>query len=424
MLLDDFQPRPIKPRVPIGQRPSIEPPTHQNSAALKSALDDIEVVDEADIDKPVIHTTPKVKPEAKGRWYHHLNPRTWTKKQAIIISVVAAVLLLGGGAGAYVWLHHSPAPAPVVAEQPKTETPAPVVPITSPLTGSIVTADQAKLPVTGIMIENSTEARPQSGLDQAGVVFEAVAEGGITRFLALFQEDQPDYVGPVRSVRPYYLDWLIGFNASVAHVGGSPDAISAIKTLGVRDLDQFYNSGSYTRITSRASPHNVYTSLSRLVSLEQSKGYAGSSFTSWSRKAAAPAATPSASSIDFAISSADYNSHYDYDAASNSYSRSEGGKPHLQVNSAGQKTQIKANVVIGLVLKKSLSSDGVHTIYTTLGSGQAFIFQDGTLTTATWQKTDRASQISLTDAAGQPVKLNPGRTWISIVDAASRVTYK
>lgn len=423
MLLDDFQPRPIKPRVPISQRPSVQPPVREKSAEFKSALDDIEVIDESEIDKPVVQQTPKAKTEAKRRWYHHLNPRSWTKKQAIIIGVAAGVLLLGGGAGAYFWLNHRSEPAPVVSEQPKTETP-PAVPITSPLTGVEVTAEQAKLPVTGIMIENSTEARPQSGLDQAGVVFEAVAEGGITRFLALFQEDQPDYVGPVRSVRPYYLDWLLGFNASVAHVGGSPDALNAIKALGVRDLDQFYNSGSYTRITSRASPHNVYTSLAKLVSLEQTKGYATSTFTGWPRKAAAPATTPTATSIDFAISSALYNSHYNYDAASNTYNRSEGGKPHMQVNSSGQQTQIKANVVVALVLSKSLNSDGVHTIYTTIGSGQAYVFQDGQVTTGTWSKSDRQSQISLTDSAGQPVKLNPGRTWVSIVDAAGRVSYK
>jgi len=109
----------------------------------------------------------------------------------------------------------------------------------SKLTGVQVDPAVNQRPTTAVMIENSTAARPQSGLDQAGVVFEAIAEGGITRFEAIYQDSQPAYLGPVRSVRPYYIQWALGFDAAIAHVGGSPEALSDIKTWNAKDLDQF-----------------------------------------------------------------------------------------------------------------------------------------------------------------------------------------
>jgi len=118
----------------------------------------------------------------------------------------------------------------------------------SPLTGEQV-ADEAatKQVVTAIMIENSPDARPQSGIKDAGVVYEAIAEGGITRFLTLHQQDKPQLVGPVRSLRIYFLDWLAPYNASVAHVGGSADALAEVRNGSYRDIDQFFNADSYWR---------------------------------------------------------------------------------------------------------------------------------------------------------------------------------
>ncbi len=296
--------------------------------------------------------------------------------------------------------------------------------IKSPLTGAVVTAEQAKFPVTGVMVENSQEARPQSGLNEAGVVFEAVAEGGITRFLALYQETSPGSVGPIRSARPYYIDWLLGFDATYAHVGGSPDALGAIKSQGVKDMDQFANSGSYQRVKNRTAPHNVYTSLEELRALAQRKGFASSSFTSWPRKAEAKLKQPTAGTIDFAISSALYNANYVYDPASNTYKRSEGGKPHFQIDSGGAQTQLAPKVVVGLVMSKGLAADRSHTTYGTIGSGQAYVFQDGGVTPATWRKADAKSQITLEDSAGKPIALNAGQTWVTVVGVPTAVTYK
>ena len=374
--------------------------------------------------KPVGDSSHATPPTKKKRSFKEWL-QTRTKKQWIIFGIITAVVLAGLGIGAYyLFFKDNPKSTPVVIKKEKKEAPPAPTTEASHLTGLQVGFDVNKRPVTGIMIENSLDARPQSALDQAGVVFEAVAEGGITRFLTLFQDNMPSYIGPVRSVRPYYLEWLLGFDAPVAHVGGSAQAIQDIKAWGVKDLDQFYNSAYYHRISSRYAPHNVYTSMDELASLESKKGFTSSSYTGFARKPEAPNAAPTAKSIDLNIASFYFNVHYDYDAATNSYKRSEGGQPHMVVDQTGTQTQLSPKVVVALVLKQGIDPDGLHTSYETIGSGHAYVFQDGVVTEATWSKPSRNENISFKDMNGAPLKLNPGQTWISAVGASNKVTYK
>lgn len=341
-----------------------------------------------------------------------------TRKQAIIMSL-AALLLIGGGTAYALFLRPEPPkpkPAPAkVVPKPKPK------PILSPLTGLPVTADQQARPVTGIMIENSADARPQSGLKDAGVVFEAIAEYGVTRFLALFQETNPANVGPVRSARPYYLDWALAFDANYAHVGGSPDALQRIKDLGVRDLDQFFNSGAYRRVSQRFAPHNVYTSLDQLVETGNSKGYTKSTFTPLVRKEKEePAKVPTAKAIDLNISGAFYNVHYDYNPANNSYNRVMGGAPHTDQETG---SQLSPKVVVALAMPYSLMADGYHSMYETVGSGNMLVFQDGGVIAGTWSKADPKAQFEFKDGAGAVIKLNAGQTWFTVLADISRATY-
>lgn len=354
------------------------------------------------------------------RWWANLitSIKAHPKRSAIII--VAVLLVLGGGTTfAIMATHKKPVQKAATVAPKKKAAPAPQV-ITSPLTGMPVSADQSKRIVTGAMIENTPYARPQSGLKDAGVVFEAIAEAGITRFLALYQEAVPANMGPIRSARPYYVDWAHSFDAPLAHVGGSPDALAKIKNDGVKDLDQFYNSGAYHRIGTRDAPHNMYTNMDALNQLESSKGWTGSTFTGFGRKKEAPSKAPNAKSINIAISGPTYDAHYDYDPAANSYKRSEGGAPHIDAES---NTQLEPKVVIGLVAPYSLMSDGYHSEYQITGSGQMTVFQDGIATKGTWNKKDSTSQYTFTDEGGHALKLNPGQTWITVVGDASAVTY-
>lgn len=356
-----------------------------------------------------------------------LKPRLhWPPTKREYVLYACLILIIGGGtAGYFLTRQHTVVkPVAVVATKPA---PKPVVPTTVPstLTGLPVDPSVNQRPVTAVMIENSIDARPQSGLGQAGVVFEAVAEGGVTRFMALFQDTQPDNVGPIRSARPYYVQWALGFDAGYAHVGGSPTALQDIKSWGVRDLDQFFNGGSYHRISSRYAPHNVYTAISTLNQLEASKGITSSTYTGFTRKKDAPAAQPNATSIDMSLSGYYYNPHFDYVAATNSYNRSEAGQPHIDANT---NTQISPKVVIAMVVPEqqgALDATGAYySDYNPIGSGTAYIFQDGTVTQGQWNKASNGASLTFTDANNQPLALNAGQTWITAITDSSKVSYK
>lgn len=340
----------------------------------------------------------------------------WVKRHKWPIIIIGGVLTLAIGTFAYLILSPAPAAAPVVVKH-TIEPPKPAVKYYSPLTGVEVASEAAtKAPVTAIMIENSPDARPQSGLKNSGVVFEAIAEGGITRFLVLYQSEKPSLVGPVRSVRMYYVDWLAAFNASVAHVGGSAAALVEVRNGKYRDIDQFFNSGSYWRATDRYAPHNVYTSFERLDSLNAKKGYTESNFTGFTRIDGAPSKEPDATKINITISSFLYNSSYIYDAQTNTYARSEGGAPHMDREDG----QITPSVVIAMhVNETTVLEDGYRQQINAIGSGDATIFQNGTATNVTWHKASRTDQITFTDAVGKDVPLVRGQTWIAAVPNGS-----
>lgn len=338
----------------------------------------------------------------------------------IVASLFALGIFSGGCAYAYM---HSRKPPVLAAVPPKPKPPKPTT-VASTLTGLQVDPTINQRPVTAVMIENSLFARPQAGLDQAGVVFEAIAEAGITRFMGLYQDTQPSYLGPVRSVRPYYEQWAMGFDAAIAHVGGSPEALHNIKTWGVKDLDQFFNAGAYHRISSRFAPHNMYTSMTALNKIEKSKGYGTAKYTGFDRKKESPLKKPDVTSINFNISSSDYHVHYIYDAKNNSYLRNMGGAKHYVVDAKGKKTQLDPKVVVALVMHYGLESDGYHSTYSAIGTGHLYVFQDGTVTKGTWNKPSKTDQFKFYDMNGHPLALNPGQTWLTAVGSTGDVTYR
>lgn len=349
------------------------------------------------------------------------NPRFWTRLHKWVHTHKLAVYCLAGGGAvltaglvvlALFYQKPAPAPPPPAAPVPSVA-PAPPPVYYSLLTGEKV-QDKAALtaPVTAIMIENSPSARPQSGLKDAGIVYEAIAEGGITRFMALYQETKPQLIGPVRSLRMYYVDWLAPYNASIAHVGGSFNALKEIRSTNYRDLDQFFNARTYWRTTDRAAPHNVYTSFKNLDALNSAKGYTQSVFTGFKRVDGKASDQGGAGTVHVNFSSATYNTTYTYDKATNRYLRFLGGVPHLD-REAGQ---INPAVVVALrVNMRRVMEDGYREQIDTTGSGAAIIFQNGTAQEVTWHKATRTAPITLTDQNGEEVPLVRGQTWIAAV---------
>lgn len=336
-------------------------------------------------------------------WIHKHPARTYI--------LIGLGLAIAGSLTTAAILWQKPEEVQVTAKKTKVVVPPPKL-YYSLLTGEKV-ADEAALtkPTTAIMIENSPDARPQSGLKDAEIVYEAVAEGGITRFLALYQQHQPEVIGPVRSLRMYYVDWLTPYNASVAHVGGSYNALKVVRGGGYRDIDQFFNAAYYRRASERYAPHNVYTSFSKLNQLNAAKGYVSSQPIPFERGDDTDA-VQDATSVNLDISGALYNSSYTYDPATKLYDRSQAGAPHLD-REAGQ---IQAKVVIALkVNMERVFEDGYRESITTTGTGDAVIFQNGHAITAVWHKESREGQLSFTDASGQAIKLARGTTWISAI---------
>ena len=340
-------------------------------------------------------------------------------KRNQIIALCAATGILCGIAGAAVIFWPEPTtmvvtPAPLkIVEVPKPTTEA------SDLTGLNVPIGTNKRPVTAVMIENSPDARPQYGLRDAGVVFEAVAEGGITRFLALFQDTMPGYVGPVRSARPYYVRWMLGFDANYAHAGGSAKALAMIRELNVRDIDHGANGSRFDRVSSRYAPHNLYTSIERLLAAGKERGYGDSDYTGFLRKEEKKLEKPKAKTISIEISIPLYNVSYKYDAKNNYYLRSLAGRAHTDEKSG---KQIKPKVVMVLITDKSQS--GIYSVYRTSGVGNVIVFQDGDVTKGTWEKAGDKKPLIFKDSKGRDLKLNPGQTWITAVGNADSVSYK
>ncbi len=336
------------------------------------------------------------------------------KRRVLILSILGVLVVAGGTTAAFILLNQKPVEQKQTVVEVKKEPEPEPVKYYSPLTGNLV-ADEAatKMPVTGVMIENSPSARPQSGLKNSGVIFEAIAEGGITRFLVLYQQEKPGLVGPVRSLRLYDNDWLAAFNASIAHVGGSAASLADIRNGTYRDIDQFFNPSSYYRASDRAAPHNVYTTFALLDALNAKKGYTTSEFTGFTRVDGKPAEVPNATTINITISSPLYNSVYTYDPITNTYARSQGGAPHLDREDG----QIAPSVIVAMrVDEVTVFEDGYREKITTIGSGPATIFQNGVAQAVTWTKTAKTSQITFADATtGADVPLVRGQTWIAAV---------
>lgn len=347
----------------------------------------------------------------------------WTKRKTIIIAGASLLVLAIAAILIMLFSSHSNFTGGTV-KNPDTANKTNVK-YYSPLTGREV-ADEAstKHPVLAVMIENSPDARPQSGLKDAGVVFEAVAEGGITRFIALYQDTEPSLIGPVRSVRPYYLEWAAAFSPAIAHVGGSPQALTMIRSgnYGV-DLDQFANGSSYWRAKDRKAPHNVYTDYSNLTKLASAKGKSSSEFTGLARQSTtgtSETATTSATSINLAVSTGQFAVSYKYDATSHTYLRYLGGVAHMD----REKGQIAPNVVIAIHVNQTLQSDRTHNTITTTGSGECYIFQNGTVIKGTWHKDAATAQLKFLDESNQEIELARGQTWITAVQNGRSITWQ
>lgn len=320
----------------------------------------------------------------------------------------------------------SPSPAPT-----PTPVPTPVL-VPDPLDGVLVDPAVAKRHVVAVMIDDQLNARPQSGLSSASQVWQAPAEGGIPRYVALFSEGTPTAVGPIRSSRLYFIAWAAEWNAVYMHVGGSPQALALLKTAqgqgkAVWNADEFRFGSTYMwRIKTRAAPHNVYSSF-KFMQLLVKATHAPTSVAYKAHWQFAPDVPPEQrpSSGSIRVPYLANVITYAYDPPTNTYLRSVTGEGK-QVDAA-TKTRIAPKNVVVIFMNFAPLNDGskkhrLEAQYT--GTGKAWVFTNGTLVKGTWKKASLTAPTLLLGPDGKPVTLTVGQTFVQVVQTGTSVTYK
>lgn len=371
------------------------------------------------------------------------------RRPLVAIGMVAAVVALAGTGWALTSGGSSPTNPPIAAASPTatatgtagstptdsptptaipTPTPAPTpLLVAAPLTGRLVPPGVAARHPIAVMIDDLDAARPQSGLSSASVVWQAPAEGGIPRYMAIFQETVPGSVGPVRSSRYYYIAWAAEWHALYAHAGGSPQALATLRAQGqgqlVYNADEFFRAGSFFRIKTRFAPHNLYTTGAKLRSLAGRSGAKDQTYKSaWKFAPDAPLdQRPYGGTI-----TAGYPANvvkYTYDRLSNTYLRTVTGEKKQTDLANGVRIAPKNVIVMRMAFgplndghpnKKRLEA-------TVVGSGSAWISTNGRTIQGTWKKTSLTSPTRFYDASGNEVTLTVGQTFIQVLTQSASV---
>jgi hypothetical protein len=296
----------------------------------------------------------------------------------------------------------------------------------APLTGLVdPSGASASRPAIAVKIDNAPEARPQSGLESADIVYEEVVEGGVTRFIAIFQSTPPDgngLAGPVRSVRPMDPDILAAYHGLVAYSGGIPAFVALLRKAPVQDVDVDVATDAYSWDKSRAAPHNEYVSLEKLWPKAKSAYSKPPKAMFEFRPPGEPFGDADAHHVVIPYSPLQ-TSVYDWDAASGTWKRTSNGTPH--VTAAGVQIAPQ-NLVVQFVPEHTLNyvdPSGTKVVEATVtGTGDAWFFSGGRMTKGHWSKDSATDPTTFTDSAGNPVKLTPGRTWVHFAPVGTPVS--
>ncbi|MEK7100309.1 MAG: DUF3048 domain-containing protein [Patescibacteria group bacterium] len=379
------------------------------------------------------------------------------------VSLAAFTFLVTGGASGTV----NPTTGKVSRvdlSKPKTES--------CPINGELFTKEQMELwskkrPIVAV-IENHTESRPQSGLSVADVVYEAVAEGGITRFLAVFYcgiADNNYTIGQIRSARVYFINYALeyGINPLFVHWGGAnnidnnmPSGVKAKGQIDPRvdaykllekvgwvngrygsDMNGATNTGYpalYTddRRMDLATEHQKVGSTDKIYEEATKRGfdYEDSDGVAWDEKfvmwkfidgKSSSSPTASEISFDFWDSMAGYDVTWKYDSANNYYLRFNGDKEHTDLES---KTQLRAkNIAVVYAKEEGPVDQEHHMLYTVTGIGKALVFQNGDVIEGTWEKKLSTDRLVFLDESDKEISFVRGQTWIEVLPSGNEVTY-
>ena len=306
-------------------------------------------------------------------------------------------------------------PPPIPTPTPRT--------VPGPLTGLPVSPEAALQRVMAVMVDDDVHARPQSGFNAAAIVWQAPAEGGVPRYMMVFQDRIPAGVGPVRSARQYFIEWAAEWRAMYVHHGGSPQAKATLYAKGsgqwVYNADGFRWTGQYLwRTTDRSPPHNVYTDGTNLRKLA-SRVHApdGPIAPIWSfGPGRAAALRPSGATITVVYPYETIT--YRYDAATNRYVRYINTSTTPQVDGDDGQVVAPTNVVI-LRMRFGPLNDGAPSKHRLeawdVGKGEAWISTNGVTVKGTWKKTSPTAPTLLFGPDGKPFTLTAGQTFVQVL---------
>ncbi|MCX6015488.1 MAG: DUF3048 domain-containing protein [Chloroflexales bacterium] len=369
--------------------------------------------------------------------------RFWLQQILAASFVLTMLVACGGAANSTVPTAEIASAATVTPAAPEaTATPQPTLeptvvptPTNIPLPADLKVVPLVRGEVTKrpfmMMIDNHPDAYPQSGLNRASVVFEALAEYGITRFMAIFPGELTDddrRLGPVRSARSYFVQWAMGFGAFYAHAGGSPTGLElAESTDQIVNLDALRNESAdyFFRVETdtRVAPHNLYSNgtLLQARAAAETVPFTRSDVGFRYRLALEESKRGVAQTFSYFFLYDDAPVGWNYDPASNDYNRTRFGKAAKDEVSQNQLTT--QNVVVIQVIEAPIAGDPKSRIdQQVVGSGKGILYRDGLRQEITWNKASPETPLIFLDSNGQEVLFTAGQIWISAVPDLANIT--
>jgi hypothetical protein len=284
-----------------------------------------------------------------------------------------------------------------------------------------------RLPMA-IMIDDVDEARPQSGMSSASIVYQAPEDGDADRYMMVFQEGTATDIGPVRSARPYYVLWATEYKAMFGHFGGDAQTLGVVIPGNAGNIYNQDGTGSgacpYRRITTRDSPHNAYTSTAALIGCLAPRGYplVYQGLPTRPFRGDMPL-TQRPTGQTISITYPNVNVGYLFDPTSDSYLRLIDGKP--EIDSANDQEVYARSIVL---MYQELSVDPnsepgyARPVVANVGSGKAIVFQEGRQIDATWKKTSDTDLTRFYDSSGAEIQLVRGEIFIQSLPTRFAVT--
>lgn len=345
-----------------------------------------------------------------------------TTRGKALVTTLTAVALVGGAAVGLLIFTGTGEGLPLISSIPgvgDAEEPPPTCPLTGLEAASAAAAGRTAV---GVKVENISGSRPQAGLNDADIVYEQPVEGGITRFLAVYQCREAERIGPIRSARLVDPDLLLQFgDAAFAYSGGVQRVVNEVEASGrLQDVGVVAAPDAYEEDPARPAPHNLYASSRELLQAAGRRRAAPPAIFGFSEEPPAEGSRRARSvHLDF---SPEADVLWRYRPRQGVYLRSHGDEPHTLED--GSRVSATNVVVMVVELRDSGIVDAAGNPSPEViveGSGRAFVFRDGRMVRGRWIGEDAA--IRIVDASGEPIPLSPGRTWVELFPETLEVEF-